>query len=206
MNVESLAERGLTLTGRRPCGWRALLVRTRLALFAIFSLAASAQALTVRALSLDELLVRAERVVHAQCLSVTPAAARGELPVVEIALAVEETLKGEPSERLVIRQLAGRFRPVLPTCRAGDEVVLFLHAPSRSGLTSPVGLGQGYLQVVRSAGRPARIVGDPRIVGALAPPAATRSPATLSGAPLRQSTVPLEAALEALRARLGGAR
>jgi hypothetical protein len=181
-------------------------VRIRLALFAILCLATTAQALTVRALSLDELLARAERVVHAQCLSVTPVAGRGELPVVEIALAVEETLKGEARERLVIRQLAGRFRHLLPTCRVGDEVVLFLHAPSRFGLTSPVGLGQGFLQVVRSPGRPARIVGDARIVGALAHPASTGSPAALSGAPLRQDTALLDAALAELRLRLSGVR
>ena len=183
-----------------------MLARIRFALVAALCLAATAQALTVRALSLDELLGSAERVVHAQCLSVTPVVARGDLPVVEIALAVEETLKGEASARLVIRQLAGRWGEVVPTCRAGDEVVLFLHAPSRSGLTSPVGLGQGYLQVVRAAGRPARIVGDARIIGALARPAATGSPAALGAAPPRQSSAPLDAALDALRARLGVVR
>ena len=172
----------------------------------VLCLATTARALTVRALSLDELLARAARVVHAQCLSVAPVTGRGELPVVEIVLAVEETLKGEASERLVIRQLAGRWGDVVPTCRAGDEVVLFLHAPSRSGLTSPVGLGQGYLQVVRAAGRPARIVGDARVVGALAHPASTASSATLSGTPARQSAAPLDAALDALRVRLGAAR
>jgi hypothetical protein len=181
-------------------------VRTCLALFATLCLATTARALTVRALSLDELLARAERVVHAQCVSVTPVAPRGELPAVEIVLAVEEALKGEASERLVIRQVAGRFRHVLPTCRAGDEVVLFLHAPSRAGLTSPVGLDQGYLRVMRSPGRPARIVGDARIVGALVRPVSTGSPQALGGAPLRQGTAPLDAALGTLRARVGGAR
>jgi len=183
-----------------------LLVRIRLALFATFCLATAAQALTIRALSLDELWARAERVVHARCLGVTPVAARGDLPAVEITLAVEETLKGEADERLVIRQVAGRLGHLLPTCRAGDEAVLFLHAPSRLGLTSPVGLGQGYLRVVRSPGRAARLVGDPRIVGALAPRAATGSPAALSGSRARQDTAPLDAALEALRHRAQGAR
>jgi hypothetical protein len=185
--------------------WR-LLVRIRLALLLVLCLATTARALSVRVLSLDELLARAARVVHGQCLSVTPATMRGELPVVEIVLAVEETLKGEASGRLVIRQLAGRWGDVVPTCRAGEEVVLFLHAPSRSGLTSPVGLGQGYLQVVRAPGRPARIVGDARVVGSLATPAPTGSAATLSAAPARQSAAPLDAALDALRARLRATR
>jgi hypothetical protein len=182
-------------------------VRIRIALGAVLCLATTAGALTVRALSLDDLLARAERVVHAQCVAVTPVAARDDLPAVEITLAVTETLKGAPDERLVIRQVAGRLAGVVPTCRAGDEVVLFLHAPSRAGLTSPVGLGQGYLQVVRTAGRPARVVGDARIVGALAPQAATSgSASTLGAAAARQDAVPLDTALETLRLRLGVAR
>jgi hypothetical protein len=184
----------------------AIPVRIRIALGAVLCLATTAGALTVRALSLDEMLARAERVVHAQCVAVAPVARPGEPPAVEITLAVVETLKGTPSERLVIRHVAGRLAGVVPTCRAGDEVVLFLHAPSRSGLTSPVGLGQGYLQVVRSAGRPARVVGDARIVGALAPPAASGSSSALSAGPARQDATPLDAALETLRLRLGVGR
>jgi len=172
---------------------------------AVLCLAGGAQALTVRALALDDLVARAERIVHGQCLYVTPLAPRGALPVVEITLAVEETLKGEAGERLTIRQLGGRWRRVLPTCRPGDEVVLFLHAPSRAGLTSPVGVDQGYLRVVRSPGLPARIVGDARIVGALSPAAAS-SPTALRAAPGRAASAPLEAALGELRARLGGVR
>ena len=120
-------------------------VRTLLVV-AILCLAGRAPALTVRALALDDLVARADRIVHAECVRVTPVSGRGALPVVEITLAVEETLKGEAGERLTIRQVGG----VLPTCRPGDEVVLFLHAPSRAGLTSPVGVDQGYLRVVRA--------------------------------------------------------
>jgi hypothetical protein len=95
---------------------------------------------------------------------------------------------------------------VVPACRTGDEIVLFLHAPSDAGLTSPVGLGQGYLQVVRSAGQPARLLGDPRIVSALsrgdaaAAASASRSPSA------RVVSAPLDTALETLRARCGMAR
>ena len=172
----------------------------------VLCLAGRAHALTVRALTLDDLVARADRIVYAQCVSVTPLAPPGALPVVEITLAVEETLKGAAGERLTIRQLGGRWRKLLPTCRAGDEVVLFLHAPSRAGLTSPVGMQQGYLRVVRSPGQAARITGDARIVGALMRAAVPGAPAALGTAAARHSAAaPLEAALGELRERVGSA-
>jgi hypothetical protein len=160
--------------------------RIRLALLVSLGLASAAEALTVRAVSVDELTARAAHIVRAHCVAVTPVASPENLPVVEIALAVAETLKGEARERLVIRQLAGRWSHLVPTCRIGDEVVLFLHAPSPVGLTSPVGLSQGFFRVERSPGRPARLLGDARIIGALSPAA----------------TAPLDATLDVLRARL----
>ena len=177
-------------------------VRILLAAAAVLYLAGHAGALSVRALALDELVARADRIVHAECVGVAPLTPRGSVPVVEITLAVEETLKGEAGERLIIRQLAG----VLPTCRPGDEVVLFLHAPSRAGLTSPVGMDQGYLRVVRTPGATARLVGDARIVGALARGVVPRSSLRSQTGARRAASAPLEAALEELRARLGSGR
>jgi hypothetical protein len=37
----------------------------------------------------------------------------------------------------------------MPRFEPGEEVLLFLHAPSALGLTSPVGLGQGKIDLVR---------------------------------------------------------
>jgi hypothetical protein len=182
-------------------------VRIRLALLIICVLAMPARAVTVRALSLDELLAHAGRVVHARCASVTPEQVLPSgVPVVEITLAVEETLKGDAAERLVIRQAAGRLSGVLPTCRVGDELLLFLHAPSRLGLTSPVGLGQGYFRIVRAAGRPAEIVGDARLVGALAAPPASAARRGSAPASAARASAPLEEALHEIRTRLGGVR
>jgi hypothetical protein len=168
----------------------------------LLCLAGHAHALTVRALALDDLVARADRIVLAECVRVAPLTPAGTVPVVEMTLAVEETLKGEAGERLTIRQLAN----VLPTCRPGDEVVLFLHAPSRAGLTSPVGAEQGYLQVVRPPGGVARVVGDARIVGALAPGAASASSVAAQTASGRASSAPLEPALAEIRARVGKVR
>jgi hypothetical protein len=162
-------------------------------------LATTARALTVRTLSLDELTAQAERIVHARCERVTVDASRPHLPVAEITLVVDETLKGVAADRLVIRQLAGRWNAIVPTCRPGDEVVLFLHAPSRAGLTSPVGLAQGYLRVERLAGAPAALRGVPAIVRALA----VASGAAVAGG---VDAAPLVPALRALRLRGGGPR
>jgi hypothetical protein len=165
--------------------------------------AAPSWALTVRALSADELLARADRIVHARCVAVTTTQQRANLVVSEITLTVAETFKGRVADRVVVRQLGGPWRRFLPTPAVGDEVVLFLHAPSRVGLTSPVGLSQGFMRVVRPSGGVATLVGDARIVTALdgdstAAAARTRGPAGTTAA------VPLDAALAALRARMGG--
>jgi len=168
----------------------------------VLCLASHAWALTVRALALDDLVARADRIVLAECVHVAPLTPAGAVPVVEMTLAVEETLKGEAGERLTIRQLAN----VLPTCRPGDEVVLFLHAPSRAGLTSPVGVDQGYLRVVRVPGEAARIVGDARIVGAFTRTAAPASAVASQTASGRAGSAALEPALEEIRARVGRQR
>jgi hypothetical protein len=164
--------------------------------------AAPSWALTVRALSADELLARADRVVHARCIAVTTTSPRAGLEVSEITLAVAETLKGRPAEQVVVRQLGGPWRRFVPTCAVGDEVLLFLHAPSRVGLTSPVGLGQGFMRVLRPAAGPAALVGDGRIVRALASGGAAAGGG--HGPSSSVAAVPLEDALGALRARLGG--
>jgi len=181
------------------------LVRIAAAALACLVLARPAAALTVRALSVDELVARADRIVHARCLSVTPLADSGA-PVVEITLGVEETLKGQADPRLVIHQLGGRWSRLLPTCAPGDEVVLFLHAPSRLGLTSPVGMQQGYLRVLRSPNEPARVVGDAHVLSALAGGAAPGTAAALRAGPLDAHSAPLDAALDALRASIGRTR
>jgi len=148
-------------------------------------------------------VAHADRIVHARCLQVAPHAAPSGLPMVEITLGVEETLKGPSEEQLVIHQLGGQWSRVLPTCGPGDEVVLFLHAPSRLGLTSPVGMEQGLLRVVRAPNEPARIVGDARVVAALsAPPAGT---AALRAGP-GGVTARLDTALDTLRATIGRMR
>jgi len=181
------------------------LVRIVAVALACLALARPAGALTVRALSMEELVAGADRIVHARCLRVAslPATSPG-VPVLEITLGVEEALKGPSDERLVIHQLGGRWSRVLPTCAPGDEVVLFLHAPSRLGLTSPVGMEQGFLRVLRAPSQPARIAGDAHVVAALSEPPGGSAAALRAGS--HGVTAPLDAALDVLRATIGPAR
>jgi len=84
----------------------------------------------------------------------------GNLPYVEVNVAVSETLKGEAGETLVFRQLAlgkggavvdGRraldLIPGLPAYTAGERVVLFLGPTAASGFRATVGLQQGKFNV-----------------------------------------------------------
>ncbi|HWP65643.1 MAG TPA: hypothetical protein VNO26_07010, partial [Candidatus Limnocylindria bacterium] len=166
-------------------------MRLTTAALVCFALARPVDALTVRALSLDELVGRAARVVHARCLAVTPAASVDGLPVLEITLGVTEALKGPADERLVIRQLGGAWSRVLPPCVPGDEVVLFLHEPSRRGLTSPVGMQQGHLRVVRPPGAVPRVVGPRNVVRALAAGAPAAAASARTGGTAQTLAVPL---------------
>jgi hypothetical protein len=186
--------------------WKASrLVRIATVALACLALARPAAALSVRALSVDELVARADRIVHARCLDVAPLPSTSPgVPVLEITLGVEEALKGPSDERLIVHQLGGQWSRVLPTCSPGDEVVLFLHAPSRLGLTSPVGMEQGFLRVLRAPNQPARIAGDARVVAALS--AAPGGSAAALRAGSAGVTASLDAALDALRATIGRTR
>jgi len=153
-------------------------------------------------MSADELLARADRIVHARCVAVTTTQPRATLVVSEITFVIAETFKGRTADRVVVRQLGGSWRRLVPTPAVGDELVLFLHAPSRVGLTSPVGLSQGFLRVVRPAGGAATLVGDARIVAALG--GGGTAAARTHGPVGSTAAVPLDAALATLRARVGG--
>jgi hypothetical protein len=99
---------------------------------------------------LEQLSARAERIVAARVIESRDV--ESELlghPVRELTFEVEQSLKGDAGAgaSLKIRMLdtvAG-----MPRFEPGEEVLLFLHAPSALGLTSPVGLGQGKIDLVR---------------------------------------------------------
>lgn len=105
-------------------------------------------AMSVRALSLEDLTRRADRIFLGQCLAVRETRNEAGQPVAEFRFKVVEAIKGVSGDEVTIRQLGGR-NGLVPSYAVGQEVLLFLHPESLAGLTSPVGLGQGRFTVVR---------------------------------------------------------
>jgi hypothetical protein len=132
------------------------------------------RAATVQRMSLGEVTHEAARIVHATVTAVHSGRDESGLPATWITLSVIRVLKGPPVAQLTIKQY-GVAEPLpdgtitrvagLPRYRVGEEVVLFLHADSRRGFTSPVGFSQGAYRV-RRAGVDARVWRD---VGSGAP-------------------------------------
>ena len=124
------------------------------AALALVLVSAPARATMVRALSAEELVGHAERVVVGRCLDVHETTdPRTGLPITEVTLAVAETVKGPAESRLVFRQLGGRGLPGLgPSFAVGEDVLLFLGRESASGLTAPIGFEQGRIPITRPAG------------------------------------------------------
>jgi hypothetical protein len=117
-----------------------------------------AEASRVRPVNVEEMTERAARIVTGRCTEVrTVADPVLGVELTEITLEVERSLKGEPAPRITFRTLGAAsvdeppLRGVvgMPRFRPGEKVILFLYAESRSGLTSPVGLGQGKFLVVK---------------------------------------------------------
>jgi hypothetical protein len=103
--------------------------------------------------NLNEIATEAATIVRGTVLS-----ARTEkhpqlqnLSMVVVQLRVSEVWKGSADTTFTFRQFVWDFRDKLDQAgyRKGQEVVLYLRAPSEYGLSSPVGLEQGRFQVNR---------------------------------------------------------
>jgi len=118
----------------------------------------------VRRLNIEQLTAKAGRIVSGRCIGMDVSRdAALDLPVAEITVLVDRTLKGARDRRLTFRMLAtGDHLTGTPSFRMGEEVILFLYPESAAGLTSPVGLGQGRFLIERDK------TGGSRAVNALA--------------------------------------
>lgn len=118
---------------------------------------APAFASRVRILSLEEMTQHAARVFSGRCVQVRvhrdPTLER---TVTLVTFEVDRAVKGAGPKRLTVKLLGdqravkekGRGIEGVPRFLEGEEVILFLYGDSRSGLTSPVGFGQGKFTVV----------------------------------------------------------
>lgn len=142
----------------RACGRRIGRLAIGLAL-----LASVAQATTVRQFNLGGLVERSDRIFRATVMDVKPGfveAGGGQIPIITYRLKVTESLRGSPEGEIELRLLSDskdagtvgspRRFPVfgdLPRLERGGEYLLFATAPSRIGLCTFVGLGQGCFRV-----------------------------------------------------------
>ncbi len=128
-------------------------------LFAGLSLAPQprAEATTVMAVSMQELVAVSGLVVRGRVASVAPVWANGR-PEREITLRIETTFKGQSSEPVVTFRSeggrVGRWASVVagaPAFEAGQEVVVLLERRS-DGAWTPAGLSLGVFVVEPAAG------------------------------------------------------
>lgn len=119
------------------------------------ALPSPAHHLVTETYNLEQIVAKADRIFVGTVIGVTEDyvyAAGGNLPVTVYAFTVDEVLKGSVGQTLSIKQIGHRSNPSslfghLPAYEDGMVVMLFLHADSQYGLTSPVGLGQGAFSV-----------------------------------------------------------
>lgn len=127
--------------------------------------AASASALTVLQLNLQQMTWLAERVFVGTCISVKAEKDSSGKPVQYVTYEVSDMIKGTAADRVTFKQLGatedqitrgdetivGVFRE-LPRYRVGEESVVFLSEEGVLGLTAPIGLGQGKFVVQEHEG------------------------------------------------------
>lgn len=133
--------------------WRAKIL---FLLVASCSASASAQrgAMTVPR-NLSEMVDEAGIIFRGQVISakVEPHPDYPALWTVVVTLRVEEALKGTPGNTYTYRQFIWdpRDREDAAGYRAGKDVLLLLVSPSARGLSSPVGLEQGWFRIMADA-------------------------------------------------------
>lgn len=123
--------------------------------FVLTLLSALGWATSVRTLNLFEMVELSDRVFEGRCLSAeTKVEESTRLPIVEYTFEVRQAIKGvQAGQKIVFRQVGSMRGGIagIPHYRKGQELLLFLHADSKLGLTSPVGLAQGTFRLEKTS-------------------------------------------------------
>ncbi len=135
---------------------------------ALFS-GVQALATMVRQMNLGEMTTNAERIIHGTIIGIeigTVSAGGSELPTIKYLVRVKEVLKGSAStdaENLTEITMFGSLKAATfdrefmrtasvfegPNLKSGQDYLLFLTAPSRVGLSTTVGVGQGAFHFLK---------------------------------------------------------
>jgi len=106
--------------------------------------------------NLDQLTDRAAHILRGTVLSarVEKHPQYGNLDTVVVSLRVREAIKGNPGNEFTFRQYVWDVRDRMDAAgyRKGQDLLLLMRAPSRYGLSSPVGLEQGRFRIERDPG------------------------------------------------------
>jgi hypothetical protein len=100
---------------------------------------------------LAQLSNAADKIIQARVMYaiVEPHSTYHHLRTVRVTLEIEDVLKGSAAGNITFRQFIWDPRDISDAAgyRPGNEMLLFLNAPTSLGLTSPVGLEQGRFRV-----------------------------------------------------------
>lgn len=163
--------------------------------------------------NLEQMTDRAADIVHGTVVEarVEKHPELANLDTVVVTLRVRDTLKGAARETYTFRQYIWDVRDRYDAAgyRKGQELLLLMNAPSRYGLTSPVGIGQGRFRVLRDGGRATALngAGNQRLFAGLGQDAARPAAITARQAGLiakhRRGPVDLEELTAMIRAYAG---
>ena len=122
---------------------------------------------TVLRMDVPELTEHADAIVQGRVASARVLETEDGRIETEYVLEVERTFHGEPRAERVLRFPGGVLEdgrglllPGLPSLALGEEILIFLSAPSSSGLSMPVGLAQGKFRVLTDADGKRTLVRD----------------------------------------------
>lgn len=136
-------------------------------LAALLTLLTPGHASTVEHLNVEQMTQRADHIYQATVLQEPDRHAGTTAPATRVRLALRRVLKAEAGFPLADtidvllpggvldgakQQISG-----MPVFTQGEEVVLFLSAPDAAGRRWPIGLSQAKFDVLRQAGRPAKV-------------------------------------------------
>ena len=130
-------------------------IRVLSSLFLLLLFSSAVRATSVRAIELDELVGGSHQIFLGRVVAIDQGTVPGfNLPYVQYTFAVIDWVKGGSGQTLQIRQLGrsgATLLPGLPVYKMGRETLLFVHKPSAIGLTSPVGMQQGFYPVEKDS-------------------------------------------------------
>ena len=133
---------------------RALKTLAAIAAFQMSMLGANdAVAASVVPLDLDQIVASAQHIVHVRCTGNLTESDPTVGIVTVSSFVVLDRAKGGAGPTFTVRQAGGELIGLavdyhVPKFRVDEEYVLFMPAPSRLGLASPVGLSQGAFSVM----------------------------------------------------------